>query len=624
MAITTNWGTNEDGLSLTQASSQLTTPVAYDIVNYLNLGNTISTIKNETLPIEQRQEATRSLWDTTNKLFIDSDTIRGNMFGLDENVRFLGVQGLEDETKGMPLTKAVLSNTKKQVGRAATEAAKASFVESLMNADQTALYLDANTDRYGRELGAITNKIGNDYFLPIEDTLYRSGLAVPYTGTNEQKAEAIQRDTAIIAGAYRDYLDTGNNFDKERFEQLLSKTKNVSKTDVDSWSGSGKLTSPADIGHLLKQGTFNVISMFAGALDTGAKMLNEKLPKELQSDDISFFEGISKASEIMANHYGKMADLEGVMNDKYVDRQGVSSFRAMLRDPSGSKFISLVQEGMSGLVQGLPEIAVSTDAGIAGLTAFVVSKATDMAKEKGKTEEPTYMDILKNIPYALAYTALNKVEGSVIYGKLSKYMPKGMPSAAKPVGTIALGSAAEGIAETGQTYTEVMKPGKLIPNREEGLQIAEGGVLGTVGGGGVTTIQQAPRLASETLVAASNTMGRISKAMANMINPAVLKKRIDHNLDKDIVDIKSDEAGFTYADDNVFIGEDEEIDVLEVNSGESYRKFLEGQIARKEEVLNREGIADNTKSNLTKEIEELRKEQTKNNQNLQNSRKITQ
>ena len=606
--------------------SKVPSPVSLDMKQVLNLQGDVDNIKGMDVPEELKMESWNRINTKMDELFVDADTLRGDTLGLDRNIRAGRFDALEDKTKGMSLVDAIKGNVKDDLGRIATKVAKDSMISTLFDDEQTPV-LNLRGESDFRNDNGKRREVGDLFTLdkqgkadtPIENNLYSIGAAVPFIKDNEPVEDRLAKrklKEQIVMESYKDAISlSATTDDKNRFIELQKKS-GISDEDIAKNTSSGFARNPVDLAFdaanainqsfarmgqaALQFNAYGVESIF-GKDSPEAKMANSYI-----KDVETIVDGYEKAINGGANPYNIPAGLKSYYN---------------IKEGKDWEMGSLARESAKSLFGSAPEILMSSK--VATGAIFALTKAAEIAEEHNK--DATFADMMKYIPTALAYTALNRVELGVLTNAFSRF-GQGLKGVTGKAGAIGLAGGSESLVEMTQTYLEEMDlpKGKFKPTAKNIDTIVEAGIQGSVMAGGPSAVVNAPGIVKDTYDAVAkprefvnSNVKKAAKAADQWFNKKVTTaqaiKEVDDNIDAEVakIDPKTtginiDEEGFATPGTDTFVTDDGEVDVLNVKSGESYKQYLQDSIKRKEEVLNREGLKPETVENLNTEIKEMK------------------
>jgi len=467
------------------------TPTIIDLKNHDYFKSDLDIINNPKADSMAQFEAYKRLKQKTKDLFIDADTLRGDVLGLDRNIRFADIDALEDPNKNS-ITKP------NDIGTKATNKAESIFLNNLLlNKDekvQLAFKGDVDSRRDSgkvRELGTIVSKFKDDpYEAAIDNILLKEGDAVLYKDPNissEELAKKYKFEKEVLVNAYKKAIN-GSEEDKERFNRLVKKSRFVDKSEFDNIARSGFGSSPFDYTNELASGTLNLVGNAFAALEGVAKNYGKSLNNSFL---MSMGYNAEEAKEIVKGYSDwlrKQTDKGGFLNTEDVNPHNVDLVDQALYKKDFAGLGDVAREAGRGLLSGGAEIALSrTPVGLIGLTGLKTAERLD-EKTEGGIGNANLRDTLQNLPYGASYALLNRAEGDVLFGKMFE----------KPVGRLLGSPAVEGASEGLQSLAETVDVGKM-PTQDNLHQARNEAILGALGGEMAGGVQQAADTASNAI-----------------------------------------------------------------------------------------------------------------------------
>ena len=585
---------NEDFITgdlptVSQSASQLSAPAYLSISGMDRNKQLLDTLWNPQISSESKMDAYNELSSFTDNLFIDADTIKGKALGLQGNIRFTGIDALEDPLKNASLAKKAKAGLDAQVGSMATQEAKRTFLNTLISQEEIGVSLKGEVDRADysrapRELGDIVafDEQGKGS-MPVANALLDSGNAVLYADNTESGDEFTKRrgyERQMLANQFRVANEPGAD-PKEivKFDRLLAKSRYSGKEDWENMSESGfNPLNPVDLLASANKGLYNMLGMVntaAGMTSQGIADISPEgaFKKANEGARASYMEGADYWKEI-ANNVENFVQNDGFMNDQVREDYGINKIDAAFYNKN---YANIVQEGLKGLTDGLVEVGVSM-ANAPMMAGFIYMKSADMAVEKNG-KDANFKDLVKNLPYAMGYTALNKIDAGILTGKMFTGLTKSK-ILRMPVGVVAA-SGAEGLAEGAQTYTEKMQPGENpVPNAKVQKEMKDATILGAAGGGGTQAAISTPGTLMDIAKGTASITGKGVRKAKDVAEPYVEK------MSKKSKVKKAEKEDLTPDNEIVFDGSDTEVtSTLEANSDSSFEQQVGTKLEQKKERL---------------------------------------
>ncbi|RLA01615.1 MAG: hypothetical protein DRQ47_07850, partial [Gammaproteobacteria bacterium] len=456
--------------------------------------------------------AYNTLQQFTSDFVIDSDTFRGKSVGISGNIRSSLVDALEDKNKNQTGTETVGGYS---VGTEASQNVRDTLLNDLLlvQDEKVGIAFSGTTDNRKdsgakRELGTIINKYKEKPVEAMIDTmLIQNSDAVRYKDPDESLDDFIANKEAekqMLVSVYKKSIAPGaTRSDKERYEELINKSRYVDRSFIDNIAESGaNAANPLDWSNSLMTGLGKIASMAQntqGVVAGGiAKATGSETMKELSEASYKN----ARRYDLKGQEFDKKTERGGVFNDEDLNPYDINLIEHIVEGQGiGLNNIGdLLQTGSKGVVQGAPEIAVSGTP--LGATLFTMGKAADIAVEQNGGKA-TVLDAVKTLPNAVAYTMMNKVEGSLLTNKLipkgNKFFAAAQNAVKSPIakkilavpltaGKV-LGSAGiEGGAESVQSLAENVKPGESVTKKDL-IQARNEGIAGMGGGTAISGAQ---------------------------------------------------------------------------------------------------------------------------------------